>query len=95
MVREPSAENDRPHMCIYAAYGKIRTVNEAPKFGRTVGRGVMRPMPRRSGRLICSVRETHLVCHGSLNPEVQYVYHCTTHVPYNTAYTKSFSAKNR
>jgi hypothetical protein len=28
----------------------------------------------------------HLVCHGSLNPEVQYVYHCTTHVPYNTAY---------
>lgn len=32
--------------------------------------------------------KTHLVCHGSLNPEVQYVYHCTTHVPYNTAYTR-------
>ena len=35
------------------------------------------------------------MCHGSLNPEVQYVYHCTTHVPYNTAYTKPFSAKKR
>ena len=39
------------------------------------------------------VRKTNLVCHGSLNPEVQYVYHCTTHVPYNTAYTKPFSTK--
>jgi hypothetical protein len=30
-----------------------------------------------------------------LNPEIQYVYHCTTHVPYNTAYTnaKPFSVR--
>lgn len=36
-----------------------------------------------------------MVCHGSLNPEVQYVYHCTTHVPYNTAYAnaKHFSIR--
>ena len=48
-------------------------------------------VPSRSGTLISPGRETHLVCHGSLNPEVQYVYHCTTHVPYNTAYANARS----
>lgn len=63
---------------------KIRTIDEEPKFGREVDDeiGAERERDAHVRR-----RETHLVCHGSLNPDVQYVYHCTTHVPYSTAYT--------
>jgi len=75
-------------MCAYMRQSEtIRTVDEHPGFRKKGGDEIYAEME--TGQTCPEVKETHLVCHGSLNPEVQYVYHCTTHVPYNTAYTKT------
>jgi hypothetical protein len=81
-------------MCAYMRRGeRIRTVDEHPKFRKRGGNEIL---CREGAKGSCSeVEGTYLVCHGSLNPEVQYVYHWTTHVPYNTAYrrTRVFSVR--
>ena len=84
----------RPHISTHAAGEKARTKDECPRSPARKGEA-MRDTRMSQGK------KTHLVCHGSLNPEIQYVYHCTTHVPYNTAcmnhsaVTREFIEKKR